>query len=98
MNIALMPYVEDDLVGRGVKRLVQSDGQFHHSKVGGQVPAGLGDHVNDPLPQLLAQVLCLAVADPTQGRVFIQGYVLLRVHLVRPASIAARSQRNSLPG
>ena len=57
MGIALMPYVEDDLVGRGVKRLVQSDGQFHHSKIGGHVSAVLHDGGHDAFPNLLAQGL-----------------------------------------
>ena len=63
VDIALVPHVEDQPVPSGVKDPVEGHGDLHRPQVGGQVPPGPGDHVQEPGAQAGAQGLRLPVAD-----------------------------------
>ena len=40
MHIGLMAHVEQEVVFRSVEDVVHGNGQFHHAKVGPEMPAG----------------------------------------------------------
>ena len=40
MHIRLVAHVEQEVVFRSVEHVVHGDGQFHHAKVGPEMPAG----------------------------------------------------------
>ena len=55
VHVGLVAGVEDDRVARRVEDPVQRDGQLDHAEVGPEVPAGLGDGVDEEGPDLLGQ-------------------------------------------
>ena len=74
VDIGLVPHIPDNLVPGHGKHLMQGDGQFHHSQVGGQmspVPAG---HFQDLLPDFLTQFRQLGIGDVFQIRRCMYGW------------------------
>ena len=55
VHVGLIAGVPDNLVLRRVEQVMQGDRQFDHPKVGGEVPPDVGYHVDNLLPQFLAQ-------------------------------------------
>ena len=55
MNVALMPHVKNEAVARRVEHAVDGDGQLHHTKVRGEVPAGARDLRDKKAAQLVAE-------------------------------------------
>ncbi len=55
VGVGLVPDVPDDLVGGGVEDPVQGQGDLDDAQVGGQMPAVLGDHIQDHGPDLGGQ-------------------------------------------
>ena len=74
VDIGLMAHIPDDLVPRHGKHLMQGDGQFHHSQVGGQMPSVPAGHFQDLLPDFLAQFRQLGIGDFFQVRRCMYGW------------------------
>ena len=56
MDIALVAHVKDQAVPLRIEAAVDGHGELHRPQVGGQVPTGSGDIVQQELPQLLAKL------------------------------------------
>lgn len=71
MYVGLMSGVEDNLISGAVEDAVQCQGDFHHPQIGAEVSPGLGDPLNQELPNLLGQLPALPGAEPSavSGRV-----------------------------
>ena len=59
MNIGLVPYVPYDFVFRGIENLMESNGDFHHAKIGGQMSPGPGYFLNEKIADLIGEKLQL---------------------------------------
>ena len=55
VDVGLVADVEDEAVGRRVENGMERDGQFHHAEVRPEMAAGLGQHGNQLLANLLGQ-------------------------------------------
>jgi hypothetical protein len=55
VDVRLVTDVPDDAVVGAVEDPVQGDGQFNHSEVGAEMAAGIGDLLNEKLPDVGAQ-------------------------------------------
>ena len=55
MDIALMTYIVDDAVARGVKLAFKCDSQLYNAQIGRQMTAGLRHRVHDELAQRRTQ-------------------------------------------
>jgi hypothetical protein len=60
VDVGLMAYVPDDLVLRAVKHRMQSDGELHHSQIGGEMAPRLKDCGHQLLSDLTSQLVELA--------------------------------------
>ena len=61
MRVALMPYVKDQPVLSGIKHPVDGHRQLHNAQVGRQVPAGLGNALDEKRTKLPAKLVYLLV-------------------------------------
>ena len=90
MHIALVAHIKDQPVPGGVEHPVDGHGQLHRAKVGGQMPAGAGDIVDQLLPQPGAQLLRLAVSELGQQRCAVVFFIGSQIEILprgkRPAS------------
>ena len=59
VDVALMAHIEHQPVRGGVEHPVDGHRQLHHAQIGGQVPSGPGDTLDQKFPQLGAQGLQL---------------------------------------
>lgn len=55
VDIALMTYIVDDAVARGVKLAFKCDSQLYNAQIGRQMTAGLRHRVHDELAQRRTQ-------------------------------------------
>lgn len=56
MYIGLMAYIKNDPIRKGIKYLMQCNGQLHCAQIGGQMAAGLGHAVNEKTADLLTEL------------------------------------------
>jgi hypothetical protein len=56
MHIGLVTHVEQEAVARGVKNVVQCDGEFHHSQVRTKMPAVVGKDGDQPFAYFRRQL------------------------------------------
>ena len=63
MDIGLMPHIPDDFIPGHGKHFVKSHGEFHHPQIRGQMPAILTGHLQDFLPDFLAEFRQLFIGD-----------------------------------
>ena len=50
VNVALVPYVPDNLILRAVENAVEGNGEFDNAQVGSQMSAGTGHRGDDFMP------------------------------------------------
>ena len=67
VNIALVAHVKDQAVPLRIEAAVDGHGELHRPQVGGQVPTGSGDIVQQELPQLLTKLRQLIDRPVTSG-------------------------------
>jgi len=61
-------HIPDDFIIRGIKRVVQGDGQLDHAQARCQVPAGSGNGVDHFFPDFLRQLRQLFRFEQAQRR------------------------------
>ena len=61
MRVALMPHIKDQPVLSGIKHPVDGHRKLHHTQVGGQMPTGLGNALDEKRAKLPAKLLHLFI-------------------------------------
>ena len=57
MRIRLVTHVPDDAVFRGIKNVMQRDGELNGAKIGGQMPSSFGDRFKQIITQLNGELI-----------------------------------------
>ena len=92
MHVALVADVEEEFVPGRIEGAVQGDGQFDHTEVGPEVPAGLGDRADEFLADFPGEARKVGFGDGTDiGRAVDPGeegrFRFLRRHRTPPRGI-----------
>ena len=64
MRITLVSHVPDKFIAGCSKHLMQRNRQFNGTEIGGKMPSGFGDRVNQKRADLRAQLLQLSEIQP----------------------------------